>query len=77
MQFIRHDTLGFEYIDQSRNFVPQVKLCIATIYRHDGKIREIKKKTVINANIICLLPQNCLPTLFVSQNGKEMCKLRS
>ena len=24
MQFIRHDRLGFEYIDQSKNFVPQV-----------------------------------------------------
>ena len=24
VQFIRHDALGFEYIDQSKNFVPQV-----------------------------------------------------
>ena len=23
-QFIRHDTLGFEYLDQSKNFAPQV-----------------------------------------------------
>ena len=26
VQFIRHDALGFEYIDQSKNFVPQVKI---------------------------------------------------
>ena len=25
IQFIRHDTLGFEYIEQSQNFVAQVK----------------------------------------------------
>ena len=25
VQFIRHDALGFEYIDQSKNFVPQVQ----------------------------------------------------
>ena len=25
VQFIRHDALGFEYIDQSKNFVPQVR----------------------------------------------------
>ena len=24
IQFIRHDTLGFEYLDQSKNFAPQV-----------------------------------------------------
>ena len=24
-QFIRHDTLGFEYLDQSKNFAPQVR----------------------------------------------------
>ena len=27
-QFIRHDTLGFEYLDQSKNFAPQVKIYI-------------------------------------------------
>ena len=26
IQFIRHDTLGFEYLDQSKNFAPQVIL---------------------------------------------------
>ena len=26
IQFIRHDTLGFEYLDQSKNFAPQVSL---------------------------------------------------
>jgi len=25
IQFIRHDTLGFEYLDQSKNFAPQVR----------------------------------------------------
>ena len=28
VQFIRHDALGFEYIDQSKNFVPQVNITI-------------------------------------------------
>ena len=26
IQFIRHDTLGFEYLDQSKNFAPQVRI---------------------------------------------------
>ena len=28
IQFIRHDTLGFEYLDQSKNFAPQVSLSV-------------------------------------------------
>ena len=31
VQFIRHDALGFEYIDQSKNFVPQVRQVTTTI----------------------------------------------
>ena len=26
IQFIRHDTLGFEYLDQSKNFAPPVRI---------------------------------------------------
>ena len=32
IQFIRHDTLGFEYLDQSKNFAPQVILVCQLIY---------------------------------------------
>ena len=33
LQFIRHDTLGFEYLDQSKNFAPQVWMFFF-IYRY-------------------------------------------
>jgi len=33
VQFIRHDTLGFEYLDQSKNFVPQVGVKLLDVGR--------------------------------------------
>lgn len=36
VQFIRHDALGFEYIDQSKNFVPQVRKDYESV-KSDGK----------------------------------------
>ena len=33
VQFIRHDTLGFEYLDQSKNFVPQVAVNLLDVGR--------------------------------------------
>ena len=43
IQFIRHDTLGFEYIEQSKNFVAQVKCSII-----DDKLMERPKRTSKN-----------------------------
>ena len=41
IQFIRHDTLGFEYLDQSKNFAPQV--C------HRILINETQKKSKLQS----------------------------
>ena len=43
VQFIRHDALGFEYIDQSKNFVPQVRGGYTAVQSHQDFFTQVRK----------------------------------
>jgi len=56
VQFIRHDTLGFEYLEQSKNFVPQVAVKLHDVGR--GKDFPTKRLKASRDDILAQKEQN-------------------
>ena len=57
IQFIRHDTLGFEYLDQSKNFAPQVIQLLISTQTSPNHLSQVRKdyekiKTETNFSLI-------------------------